>query len=454
MRTQKLSTRLIVRLVACAAVLVLLVSVLPGVGEARGDLAAIVESMPDCDKSGKYAGPAPDVATKAVLGVLEGGKDNIVALVGMLKEPGKGEDYKAHYLLHAVATHARRPGAEKERRMVCEALASALDGARPSIIKAYILEELKWIGGAESVAAISKLLLDETLYDFAVQALVASKAASPLREALPKAKGRNRVALIQALGVLRDADSVGALIEAVSAPVTCLAAIEALAAIGDPRAVGAVLKVARLEKSSYEEMRLAEAALRLAQRLVAAGKKDEAERIYTTLAEQCPGKAGRHIRIGCFRGLAAIAGDEAITELLKALADPDLQVRAAAAETARSLPGGLMVDKWLTLLKTGNRKDRPGVLFVLGAIGDAKALAAVLDAMDDKEETVRREALRAAGGIGGKEAAEALVARAMAKKEVEGRVAYESLIACRGPAANGVVGAAAKDAPDAATRRR
>jgi len=452
MRDKQRTTDPTVRAVALAAALVLAVSLLAG--GARADLAAIVESMPDCDKNGKYTGPATDVAAKAVLGVLEGGKDNILALVGMLKEPGKGEDYKAHYLLHAVATHARRPGAEPQRRMVCDALATALDGAKPSIIKAYILEELKWIGGKESVGPISKLLLDEKLYDFAVQALVASKAAAPLREALPRAKGRTRVALIQALGVLRDSGSVAALIEAASDPATRLGAVEALAAIGDPRAVGPVLKVARLAKASYEEMKTAEAALRLAQRLAAAGKKDDAERIYTTLAEQCPGPAGRHIRIGCFRGLAAIAGDEVIGELLKALADPDVQVRAAAAETARSLPGGLMVDKWLDLLKKGNRKDRPGVLFVLGALGDAKALSAVLGALDDKEDAVRREALRAAGGIGGKDAAEALVARAMAKKGVEGRVAFESLIACRGRAANKVVGAAAKDAPDPATKAR
>ena len=424
--------------------------------EAKTDLAALVESMPKCDRDGKHTGPAPEVALKAVQQILAGGKEQVLALAGMLREPGKGEDYKAHYLLHAVATHARRPGAEAERKLVCDALAAALRGAAPEIVRAHILEELLWLGGTESVDAVSKLLLDARLYDFAIRALQIRKAAEPLRAALPAAKGRNRVAIIQALGRIRDAEAVPALIEAVGqsdAPVR-LAAIEALGDIGDPRAVGPILDVAKLERATYEEMKTAEAALRLAQRLLDADKKDDAKRIYTTLAKRCPGTAGRHIRAGCLQGLAAVAGDEIMTELLSALADPDPQVRAVAARTAASLPGGKAVQKWLDLLKKAPPKDHAGILFVLGAIGDAKALPAMLDAMDSQDQTIRLEAMRSVAAIGTDEAVRALVARAVGKEGDEQQTALDSLIKSRGPSASALVGAAVKKASEPAVRAR
>ena len=418
------------------------------------DLDALVNSLPDCDKDGKYTGPDPETAQKAVDIILKGGKPLVVALVDMLKEPDKGDDYKANYLLHAVATYARRPDAEDQRKSVTEALVSTLEGERPVIVRKHVLEELLWIGGTEPVEALTKLLLDPELCDFAARALEARKMAAPLRAAQPKAAGRNRVALIQALGELHDAEAVPALVQdAASAdPDVRLAAVEALANIGDPRGVDAVLAAAKMEKATYGEMGAAEAALRLGQNLLDAGKKDEARRIYVTLSKQWPGKPGRHVRAGCLRGLAAAAGDEILTELLAALTDADPQVRAVAADVAATLPGGGAVEKWLGLLAQAKPADRPGILFVLGSIGDAKALPVVLQAMDDQDGVARREAMRAAAAIGGEQAAQALVARALGKQGEERETAIDCLAKSRGTEANKVVGDAIKQATDPAVK--
>ncbi len=408
----------------------------------QAELEELVNSMPNADRSpdGKYTGP---------------GKANIIALVDMLKEPGQGEDYKANYLLHAAATYARRPEAEAERKMVTEALASALEGERPLIVKKHILEELLWLGGKEPVPVLTKLLLDPELYDFAARALEARKEAVPLRAALPQASGRNRVAIIQALGGIRDAESVPALVPLVAGgdPDARLAAAEALALIGDPKAVDAVLAAARLDKATFAEMRFAEAALRLGARLADAGHKDLAKRIYATLPGKYPGRAGRHIRCGCLAGLVAVAGDEVLPELLAAIADTDPQVRAFGAQLASSLAGRAPVEQWVALMKKSAGKDRAGALFILGAIGDAKALPAVLEAMEDRDGAIRQEAMEAAAGIGGEGAAKALIARlASAKERAEQQAALECLIKCKGREASAAIGAAAKDAADAAQK--
>ena len=87
---------------AAALAAAMLVPMMAAAGEAPDDLAALVNSMPDADGDGKYTGPAPDVAQKAVDQILAGGKDTLAALIGMLKPDDVGEgyqDYKADYLL-------------------------------------------------------------------------------------------------------------------------------------------------------------------------------------------------------------------------------------------------------------------------------------------------------------------------------------------------------------------
>ncbi len=438
----------------------------------QADIEALVNSMPNADRSpdGKHTGPDREMAQKAVDAILQGGKASVTALVDMLKDPTpppakegepkkppeKVEDYKANYLLHAVATYARRPDAEAERKMVTEALAAALEAERPVIVKKHILEELLWLGGEEPVPVLTKLLLDPELYDYAARALEARKLAAPLRAALPKASGRSRVALLQALGRIRDAEAApAALADIKSADADLrLAAAEALADIGDAKAVDALLGAAKLDKATAYEMTLAEAALRLAQRLADAGNKDAAKRIYTTLPQQYPGRAGRHVRCGCLAGLVAVAGDEVLPELLAAIADPDPQVRAMGTQVAKSLAGRAPVEQWVALMKKSAGKDRAGALFILGAIADAKALPAVLEAMEDKEEAARQEAMEAAAAIGGEGAAKALIARLGAKDRAEQQAAFECLIKCKGDTTNAAIAAAANAAADAALKAR
>jgi len=305
--------------------------------EAPAGLAALVDSVPNADPGGKHTAPGPEFAPKAEAEVLKAPKASVAALMTLMGK-GFGNDYfKAHYTLHAAAHYARRPGAEEQRQAISEALCAALPGDYPALVKAHALEELKWIGGKEAIPAVSEFLLDKELYDFAVQALVALRCAPPIRAALPKSAGRNRIALVQALGTLKDAEAVSAIVKETGSKDAAvrLAAREALANIGSPEAIDAILAAAKLTENTNEEMKSARAALLLGQQLVAAGKKAEARRIFTTLPGQCPGKAGRHIRIGCLRGLGSLAGADILNELLTALADPDIQVQSEAARIAK-----------------------------------------------------------------------------------------------------------------------
>jgi len=448
MSKRQLSTNHILRVVAGAMAIALMGTAVSYGGEAKKGLAALVESMPKCDGDGKYTGPAPEVAQEAILEILKGGKDNIVALVGMLKEPDKGDDYKAHYLLHAAATHARRPGAEDERRVVSEALASTLSGPRPTIVKAHVLEELKWIAGEESVAAISKLLLDKELYDFAVLALRAIKAAAPMRAALPKAQGRNRVALIQALGELRDAEAAPTLLRDVANADRDLrlAAILALAKIGAPAAVGPMLKAADVD-SPYERSQVIDSLLTLAHSLGEADERSGAERISRHLLKTCTGKADSYVRCGALIALARAAGARAMDDVLAAMSSEDPGFRAAGFEAAIKMPGEQATQRWVQRMKGADAARRVAILDLLAKRGDPAALPAVLGAMKDPSEEVRVAALNAAGPAGDERAVAPLIVALTSQSTAESVAARSALLRVPGKPATAAI---AKAIPTAA----
>lgn len=433
-----------------AACVAMLLGAAATAGEAPAGLAALVDSMPKADGDGKHTGPPVEIAASAVQRILDGGEADIIALIDMLKEPGKGEDYKAHYLLHAVATHARRPDAEDERRMVCKALLAALQQKRPAIIHKYLLEELLWAGGEESVEPVARLLLDAELYEFATRTLVAIKAPAPIRAALPRAKGKNRVSLMQALGDLRDGGALAEILSDVANPDrdTRLAAIGALGKIGDAAAVEPLIKASKVD-SLYERSQVIEALLNLAHGLTKAGETKGPERICRYLLKDS--KTEMHVRCGALVALAQAVGDAAMDDVLAAMSSEDRNYRAAGFRAAITMPGAKATQGWVARMKGADAPRRVAILDLLAQRGDAAALPAILEAMQDADEKVRVAAISAAGPAGDERAVTPLTAALTGKSGSESLAARRALLRVPGQAATAAI-AKAMTGADSATK--
>lgn len=301
-------------------------------------LKALVDQMPDPDRRGMYsnvyeekkqppkgkenekAEPAPEEAKKykdvdkerieaAIAEIHKGGRENILGVIDMLVEPvGTDADAKPHYALHALALHVCKLEDKKARVEFAEVLASQLGGSRPKPVQAYLCQELGTAGGKEVTPALGKLLTDEELCDHAARALTAIRdgAAEQFRAALPKASGKCKLTIVQNLGVLADAQSVAALREAASDSDrdTRIAALWALANIGDPGSVGLAIKASDVEPG-WERIQNTKSCLLLAERLVAAGQKAEAAKIYTHLRDSRTDPSERYVREAAERGLVA-----------------------------------------------------------------------------------------------------------------------------------------------------
>lgn len=276
--------------------------------DASSDLTALVNQLPAADPDGKLTGPEPAFAEKLCEEVLNGGRESVLGLVGMLVEPGKGEDWKARYLLHCVAVYVGRPDKHEARTMVADALASQLCGTLPKAVQAFLVQELQVAGRREATAALGKLLLDEELCEPAAQALLAIRdgAAEQFRAALPKAQGKTRLTILQALAVLADTSSSAAFRQALSDPdrEVRLAAALGLANGADAASIDALLGAADVT-DVWQRDQMTHACLLLAEKLLASGKSAEARRIYQQVRDTRSKPEDRHARQAAEIGLAA-----------------------------------------------------------------------------------------------------------------------------------------------------
>lgn len=251
-------------------------------------LKTLVEQMPDPDNRGLYSQIDKTVVDKAINQIHAGGTQNITAIIDMIVEPDKGGDVKARYALHCLAVKAKAVGQDAQQQYV-RALAAQLGGARPKAVQQYLLQEIPFAGGKCVVATIGKLLGDADLCESAAQALTAigTGAAEQFRAALPTAKGPCLLTIVQNLGVLRDKASVASLRKATTSEdrEVRLCAAWGLANIGDGDSIAAVTRVADVKVGSWERIEGTRACMLLAERLLAAGQKGLAKKVYGHLRE-------------------------------------------------------------------------------------------------------------------------------------------------------------------------
>lgn len=194
------------------------------------------------------------------------------------------------------------------KKQLEQRLINALKQGGPAASCEYLCSKLTLIGSDAAVPALAALLGDRqtaTAARNALEAIPGHKATKALRDSLPKLEGLQQIGVINSLGARRDAESVRALTRLLPSPDAGIAAAAA-AALGDIATTRAARALRELQSPAPETLRLkvADAMLCCAERLVEGGKRSEAGRLYQLLASPAQ---PRHVQQAAVRAVASLS---------------------------------------------------------------------------------------------------------------------------------------------------
>jgi HEAT repeat protein len=275
--------------------------------------------------------------------------------------------------------------------------------ASPASIEAkrFVCGQLAVIGTDTSLDAIATLLGNNDTVGIACLALASHpsvKAGEILRKALPTSAGAARLQMISTLGDLQDTASVTALKDLAEDAdmVVSGAAVVALGKIPGDDAINALYSIRKSSKSELS-LAVAEAFLRKAAQIAAAGQTDAARSLYEGLMGT---SQPLHVRRGALIALFRLDKDGGQERILRSLrgADPGLVPTAIAAVPA--VTNAEASDAFARELTKLNPEDQVLMIQALAQRGDLPSLRAVGRQIPSPEPAPRLAAITAMGQYG------------------------------------------------------
>lgn len=190
------------------------------------------------------------------------------------------------------------------RKELEQRLVTALKHGGSAVAREYACSKLAMIGSEVCVPALAAQL---TVPEFAtaarnaLEAIPGAPATKALRDSLAETEGAQKIGVIHSLGARRDADSVRALTTLLKHDDAGVAGAAA-AALGDIANTEAAKALREFQPNASESLRLkvADAILNCAERLLAADKRTDARTLCELLATPAQPK---HVQLAAARAL-------------------------------------------------------------------------------------------------------------------------------------------------------
>ena len=265
--------------------------------------------------------------------------------------------------------------------------------------KQFACQMLRIVGSAQCVPAVGKLLSDAQLSHVARQVFLGMAdpaVEESLQKALGQTQGNLRIGIINTIGDRKDRSSLNALAALLrSDDATAEAALNAIGKIGGAEAAG-VLEGA--EVADPLKLAWAQALLRCAPSVAAAGQPARAEKIYRALLED---HAPRPVRPGAFGALVQMQQEQAVPLILKTLSSDEALLRRAAVGAVISVPGNASTRAFAKELPGLPPETQVVLLGALAGRGDAAGLTELVNQLAaEGSEPVRRAAFKALARLG------------------------------------------------------
>ncbi len=294
-----------------------------------------------------------------------------------------------------VVANAGNPERTKE-------LIAVLQSQAPLFEKARACQQLGEIGTKEAVPALAALLDDEHLSAYArsgLEGIPDPSAAAALRSALGTVKGTQLAGVINSIGVLRDAQAIGALRPLAENPASGVAkeALLALGRIGDGKSIQILRRVLT---AGPEALRAdaAAACLLAAEQQLAGGHAKMAATLYDAVrAANLPAV----YRGAATRGAILARQSGAVEFLMEQLRGGDPIVRQAALMTIREIPGPALADALNAEIAKAGPDMQVQLINALRDCHNAHSLELLASKATGDDSKIRRAAMNVLADVAG-----------------------------------------------------
>lgn len=339
---------------------------------AANDLQPILSKMP--------ASNTPEVH-KLVEQILADAPASMAALCGMIAPEGQG-DVKARYALNALLAYCSDQARGKERAMLEQSMLKALRESDNDEVKAFLVDQLRWIASDDSVALLAGLLSDANLCSPACRALTtlaSADAENALIKALPNLPDTQQARILQALGQMRSRKAAKQVRSFAGSGNRNLrdSALFALANIAEDDDDKDYFENAIKNANSYEKAQFSAYYLIFAKRLAEQGDEDECLEICRDLLE-AGGQINSSIPCGALTVLVDVKGADAFPLLVKAMKSKNEFMQGTAMRLAERFTADEYAAQWCDLLPALDAKAKIKVINLLGKM-DADAVLPSLE---------------------------------------------------------------------------
>ncbi|MDR1339464.1 MAG: DUF1080 domain-containing protein, partial [Prevotellaceae bacterium] len=332
--------------------------------------------------------------------------DVIADLAPRLAEPG-GNDAQIRYVISGLTMFVSKNQAQ--RAEIEKNLLKVIPNAKSDEIRDFLLIQLQYVAGGESVETVAKYLANDRLCDAASRILIrigGENAGKAMLNALEPANAQQKITLTQALGELAYTPAAGKIASSVSTPDIKLkkTVLYALAAIASPDSEkvlnGEAAKVNYLQEPSDA---LGSYILYLNSRLSKQDKKVSSaiKKLLKATSEDKQIAA----KTAALELYVAAEGDKAIPEILNALKSDNKQYRTAALNFASGIKSQKVYETLIAQLrKEKDSEIKAELIYALGNYGNQGALPLIVENMTKYH--VPQAVFVTVGESGGKNAAE------------------------------------------------
>ena len=332
-------------------------------------------------------------------------------------------------------------GSEQQRKDIEKRFLEFLRSDATLAGKQFICKQLSIIGTEEAVPTLAAMLPDAATSDmarYALERIPGSSVDEALRRALPKTTGKERIGIINTLGLRGDYKSVPVLGTFVydSDSETAIAAVAALGQIAGPQATDVLARAKDKTDGKLRQVVL-DAYLKCADELVARGEQAQALAIYKELYASSESRPSERlgepspIRSAALVGMVTASAEEAGGIVVDVLKGDDKVMKTVAIGLVREIQGTKITEAVVAELPNLSAARQIQLLSALADRGDSAALPAVFTAAGAREESVRIAALKTLTSFGEASVVVLLAQRAAATKGAEREAARESLYRLR-----------------------